>query len=474
MAEFKQIIITEKGQALLAKMMTGASGVQYVDIVASSHAYTMDELEALVTLQNVMQTTLVSNVTRTSPTAVKIEGAMNNIALTEGYYCRTVGVSAMDPDEGKILYGVTITDTPDYIPAFNGVTNTGLMLELIISVGNADSVTLEVDPAAVATVAQLVPINSAITGFKELAGYNQLINGGMDVCQRGTSHTLQPNQSRQTTGIDRFSCSLQEAYGNPITVERSEDVPPGISVRYSMKITVPVDFNDTAITDFYILQKSAEISQFRGKTMTFSAWVKGPQGAVTQFSINSSKWYYPIFTGDWQFLSVTGEVSQSFNGDLGILRNRAGTLCDIKAGDYYITAVKLEFGSVPTPYVPRLYSEDLALCQWYYYNISTRTLDDWALTGVSTGAFSVIVTPPVFPMRITPTLQISDLSASLNLRPNGSSLLVPWSNFLSVVFSANHYNLRFGNFPDSTFPPNSVIGFAAQPNCKLALNADMY
>ena len=151
MAQFQNIITTAKGQALMAKMMAGVGNVQFTKIQASSGVYAAEQLEGLTELADVKQTTLVSKVTRTNNTTVKIEGAVNNIALTEGYDCQTVGVLALDPDEGEILYGVTIViGQADYIPAFNNVTSTGLRFKLVLTVGNAANVSLQVDPAAVA------------------------------------------------------------------------------------------------------------------------------------------------------------------------------------------------------------------------------------------------------------------------------------------------------------------------------------
>jgi hypothetical protein len=134
----------------------------------------------------------------------------------------------------------------------------------------------------------------------------------------------------------------------------------------------------------------------------------------------------------------------------------------------------LEFGSVPTPYIPRLYAEELALCQWYYWSLGTQTLDDYLVTGVAENtAFSVVVNTPVFPMRVVPTL-IYDATKNINLRLNGAQANLPWSKFSSVSTRADHYNFQFGNITDLTFPANSVIGFAAQPNCALALDAELY
>lgn len=54
MAEFSKLVITNKGQALLAKMIAGSGNIEFTQISASSTAYTTDaqlvELTCLIFL----------------------------------------------------------------------------------------------------------------------------------------------------------------------------------------------------------------------------------------------------------------------------------------------------------------------------------------------------------------------------------------------------------------------------------------
>lgn len=172
MAEFSKLVITNKGQALLAKMIAGSGNIDFTKICTSSTVYTLEQLEALTSLSNVKQTSLISKVTRTNEVAIKVEAAFTNTDLTTGYYMRTLGLYAVDPDVGEILYAVTIENSGNcYMPPYNGITVSGAYVQLVTTVGNADSVSLEVDAAAVATIGDIQELQKQIADLEAFVGY---------------------------------------------------------------------------------------------------------------------------------------------------------------------------------------------------------------------------------------------------------------------------------------------------------------
>ncbi len=156
MAEFSKLIITGKGQTLIAKMIAENAGMEFTKIATSGTMYKPEQLEGLEALADIKQTSLIAKITRTNDVAVKIETSFNNLELTEGYYMRALGLYADDPDEGEILYAVTTEVSGNcYIPPYNGVTVSGAYVKLITTVGNAQHVSLEVDAAATATIGNI-------------------------------------------------------------------------------------------------------------------------------------------------------------------------------------------------------------------------------------------------------------------------------------------------------------------------------
>lgn len=173
MAEFSKLVITNKGQALLAKMIAGSGNIEFTKISASSTAYTDAQLEGLTSLTNVKQTSLISKVTRTNEVAIKVEAAFTNTELTAGYYMKALGLYAVDPDAGEILYAVTRETSGNcYMPAYNGITVSGAYVQLVTTIGNAENVSLEVDQAAVATIGDIQELQKQIADLEAFIGYS--------------------------------------------------------------------------------------------------------------------------------------------------------------------------------------------------------------------------------------------------------------------------------------------------------------
>jgi len=178
MAEFSKLVITSKGQALLAKMIAGSGDIEFTKVSASSTAYTDAQLEGLASLSNVKQTSLISKVTRTNEVAIKVETSFTNTELTEGYYMKALGLYAVDPDVGEILYAITRETSGNcYMPAYNGITVSGAYVQLVTTVGNAENVSLEVDQAAVATIGDIQDLQ------KQIENKVDLVDGKIDPSQ---------------------------------------------------------------------------------------------------------------------------------------------------------------------------------------------------------------------------------------------------------------------------------------------------
>ena len=183
MAEFSKLVITKKGQALIAKVLAGtAKDVDFTKVATSKATYQVGELEGLTALPDIMQEAGISRKTRTNAVAVKLETAFSNTGLTVGYSMNTLGLYAADPEEGEILYAAAVETSGNcYMPAYNGITVSGAYITLITTVGNAENVNLEVNPGAVATIGDIQALEQEIADLRAFIGYTEPDIYGVEV-----------------------------------------------------------------------------------------------------------------------------------------------------------------------------------------------------------------------------------------------------------------------------------------------------
>lgn len=175
MAQWKTAVITAKGVALMGKIMSGSTKLNFSKICTSDTVYKDNQLSALTSLSGIKQEALIAGITKKNDATVQVSTQFSNVALKTGYYVRTVGLYAVDPAEGDILYSVCIVDetasTPDYMPPYNGVGVSSLIMNMVTTVSNAANVTVTVDPAAAATVSQVLDLQNQIDDLKGYTGY---------------------------------------------------------------------------------------------------------------------------------------------------------------------------------------------------------------------------------------------------------------------------------------------------------------
>lgn len=168
--ELASFIITNKGQALMAKLMQGTGTCDFTNIRLSSQVYSDAQIPALTSLANVKQTAPVTKKTVINSTSIQIEGAVDNTKLATGYNIQTIGIYATDPDDGEILYAAARAITAGYMPPYNGITVSGGVFKFVITVGASSQVTLTVDPAGYASIADIQSLESEVSDVKAYVG----------------------------------------------------------------------------------------------------------------------------------------------------------------------------------------------------------------------------------------------------------------------------------------------------------------
>ena len=301
------------------------------------------------------------------------------------------------------------------------------------------------------------------TASPSLGRRNLIINGAMQVAQRGTSATGVSSSGYKT--CDRWLFNYNTTIVN--TISQDSDAPSGFGS--SLKVDCTTADASLAAGNFLIIQHRIEGQNLQGlkygdsgaEAVTLSFYVKSNKTGAASLGLlqpdNSNKMYSSSYTinsaNTWEQKTVTftGDTSGLINNDNGIglqidfflnsgsnfttgtLTNDWQALDNVdrnasnlgfggSTDDYFaITGVQLEVGSVATPFEHRSYGEELALCQRYYQKLFSSTnygypTSSIVMAYISTDAFGSVSFAQ--PMRAAPTLtttgnfRLSDQSAT--------------------------------------------------------------
>jgi len=278
--------------------------------------------------------------------------------------------------------------------------------------------------------------NGPLAGFR-----NAIINGGMEIAQRGTSGT---------SGylIDRWIAI------NTSAQSQSSDVPDGF--------LNSLEFTSDVATTPLILQRIERINSYHlaGQTCTISFWAKNVSGssflAVQIFRAGANDNFSSITeehsvilsmspSTSWVKYAATFTLSSAATTGLQIiiLRN------DDSAASTRVTGVQLEAGPVATPFERRPIGTELALCQRYFCVFGVTAGSAYPSGGAGALTFASFYFPQ--PMRVGPTLTVGTATVAVNL---ASDFFSPFGgpSTTSGVYAVeqgaaagNYYGFRTGN-----------------------------
>lgn len=147
-------VITTKGLALLSKLVAGNT-LAITKAVTGSGTVTVGTLQNQTAVSDIKQTLTFSEVTYPSNGKCALSCSLNNDDLTTGYTANQVGIYATDPDEGEILFFIAQATTGTVIPSETEMPGYSAEWTFYFQYGQADSVSVTVDPAAAVTQAKM-------------------------------------------------------------------------------------------------------------------------------------------------------------------------------------------------------------------------------------------------------------------------------------------------------------------------------
>ena len=282
---------------------------------------------------------------------------------------------------------------------------------------NSGSLTIQAPSDAGNNTLTLPATSSTLATQNALGVRNLIINGDMQIAQRGTSATGKNTGGYYT--VDRFGF-FPSGLGT-WTNTQSTDIPTGQGFTHSFKLECTVAAASLVAAAAGTIQQRIEGQNCQylnygtasAKTTTLSFWVKSNKTGTYNFNLKKDddnrrivKQYTISAANTWEKKTITiaGDTTGAINNDNGIglqLTFWLGGGSDYTSGsvpsgwsaasttDYApnqvnladstsnyinITGVQLEVGDTATPFAHRPYDMELARCQRYYeksYNTGT-------------------------------------------------------------------------------------------------------
>lgn len=262
-------------------------------------------------------------------------------------------------------------------------------------------------------------LNRLSDNVSQLSNPNLLINGDFSINQRG-----------------------QEEYGNATqyTVDRwqlSTQTNANISFNATTKT-----LSNTGTTAGYFVQRiePSDVAKIWGKTWTFSVKVNGNVYSVTFTAPDTAPTSSQDIAPTLVCVPNICQVRLYYYANSGTI----GFTFNIFTGSVTLGYAKLEVGSVATPFSPRPYAEELALCQRYYQvlGIDSVAYSTYGAVSYENEEYYAANTsiPLISTMRTTPTVKIITMPYIRNYN-NLNSIAFRMNQI--ILFRNNEIQLQF-------------------------------
>ena len=351
-----------------------------------------------------------------------------------------------------------------------------------------------------------------------LSNRNMVINGAMQVAQRGTSSTGLGASSGYFT-VDRFAHNFNSTSGRITSTQESITDLPGFNK--ALKVACTTADTSLGAAEYFTISQSLEGSDVQrlkkgtssAEKVTVSFYVKGNAAATYAFELQdqSSREISQLFsvTTSWNrvvltfiadtsggitntntyglgfsfFLAAGSNFNSGSSGDLNTTWNAVGSdgsraagisnFLDSTSRTLFITGVQIEVGESATPFEHRSFADELARCQRYFYQENTTGSDASGGLGVAAATTAITFDHPLpVIMRANPSVSLT--SADLRVGDTVSQGFTTSSGSISIssycgsargVYNLNGFSgltiyRTYLHEPDATHP--GIVMFNAE------------
>lgn len=394
----QEIVSSDYYNILTAQIKAAQDAAQSAQTSAGQAEQALQEVEQLAntvseTIQQAGQTQ-VSNIQQAGQeqiTAVQQAGAQQTAAAAAEADRAKGYAESINPAQFVKTVNGTGPDASGNVEVQAGVASVfGRTGEVIAQAGDYNAGQIE------ETASRVFVSPQEKAKWNGIPGENLVINGGMQIWQRGESLT---GVGTDTYTADRLI--MHNTAAGAFTVEKYNDPEMGLCAKITC--TTAGWINLGTVVEL--------VGVFPALTGSFYAKCSKSFETTTIISATSyddaEKGKADTIGTSWQRV-VFALSNVTANEKLYFTCLRGG---GVEVGDvFYLTGIKLEAGGQATPFVPRPYAEEMALCQRYY---QTHVL---SLPPIKENTTAALYAMPRFnfptPMRVAPTAKYVDRSGN--------------------------------------------------------------
>lgn len=154
MANWTGGLMTAAGRALQAKVLAGITRLELTRVKLGSGSETSEQIDTMRDLYQPKASLDISSATYDGNLCT-VTGIMLTSSLQEGFYAKEWGLFANDPDEGEILYMISLDSIPDWIPPGSAALTISASYAMTIAVESTDNITVHISPTGLVDVEML-------------------------------------------------------------------------------------------------------------------------------------------------------------------------------------------------------------------------------------------------------------------------------------------------------------------------------
>ena len=353
---------------------------------------------------------------------------------------------------------------------------------------------------------------------------NLIINGAMQIAQRGTSATGIGVTPAYNT-VDRWRFADANNPTGRFTQTQSTDAPEGFSFSHKFEVTTIDDAtsdNEMQYTDQFIEAQNLQILDYgtsNARTITLSFYVKSSVASTmgVRFSHEDGGGSYgasytinSVNTWERKSITVPGNTATAINNDNGrgmsirfglnigatyagagsnstawgngkLFGAHTNTFVGTSGATWQITGVQLEVGSSASEFEHEPFESALSKCQRYLQVFGTDNVQvaGWGMTRAASNNF--VSFPLVKALRATPTVSVQ--GGKVRFTAEGSQLEGSDNTIVingitpSVYYGNNSSNVVTLQYDGDTGPNTTInsqtIGYMTNSNVEILFSSEL-